>query len=331
MTIGTLYTGMEDANTFITFAKEAERLAVDSVWISEQPGYRDSFVVAAAISKSTERLKIFPGPVSPYSRHPMTIAASVATLQEVASGRVGLILGTGGVSNQEAYGVRIVEPVVTMRESIDTIRSLLEGKTLETKGQVFQFDKARLGVQTGALPIFLAAIGPKMQETAARYADGIVFSSGQSPKFLRRGVDRVRKAHASSERARQPFQCVGYIMCSMASDRKEAYDNAREPLSYMFSSPFKAEDWDLNDVQVDHQAILAARNRGDMDQVMGYITDELVSLFSASGTPAEFQDSLRTYLDSGIDLAVLKLLGTHDQRLQALRLAIEVTQSLSEG
>ncbi|OGO15130.1 MAG: hypothetical protein A2Z14_18085 [Chloroflexi bacterium RBG_16_48_8] len=81
--------------------------------------------------------------------------------------------------------------------------------------------------------------------------------------------------------------------------------------------------------RMDQLAILAARKRGDMEQATSYITNELVALFSASGSPTEFQDHLRAYLDSGIDLAVLKLLGTPDQRLQALRLAIEVAQSPS--
>lgn len=324
MSVGLLYSGMEDAKAFIALAKGAEALGIDSVWIAEQPGYRDAFVVATSVIDQTDRIKAFAGPISPYSRHPMAIAVSAATLHEIAPGRVGLIIGTGGTGKQEAYGVRVERPIQTMREAIGAIRSLLNGETLNQRGERFQFYDAKLGLESSPLSIFMAAIGPKMQRTAGAYADGVVFSSGQSPKFIRQSVERVRAAHRESPRARSPFTTVGYVIGSVADDSRQAYDNAREILSYLFSSPYKAEDWSLNEVVVDHEAILEAHMRGDDKRAKGYVSDELVRLFSASGSPSEFQDRLHGYLETGLDLLVLNPVGSDEVKPLALRLAMEV-------
>lgn len=50
MSLGVLYSGLYDANEFIAFAQDAQTLGVDSAWIAEQPGHRDAFVIASALT-----------------------------------------------------------------------------------------------------------------------------------------------------------------------------------------------------------------------------------------------------------------------------------------
>jgi 5,10-methylenetetrahydromethanopterin reductase len=174
------------------------------------------------------------------------------------------------------------------------------------------------------VPIYLAAIGPKLQAAAGEAADGVVFSSGHSPAFLALSRKRVLAAHAASGRAGQPFACAGFIVASVAAERDLAYDHTRSLLSYLFSSPFKAEDWALNGVSVDHAAILQALQRGDAERAKSLVGDELVELCSASGTPDDFQERLQAYSAVGLDLPVLAPLGTPDEKRLAVQLALEV-------
>lgn len=324
--VGLEYSGMYDPKELIAIAKEAEPLGINSIAIAQQAGYRDAFIIAAWLAKETQRVKLIPGVISPYSQHPMTIAVSAATLNELAPGRFELIIGTGG-HQQEAYGVKIEKPLATMRESIEVIRALLDGEIVDYCGERFQFDSAKLGIDTTALPIYMAAIGPKMQKTAGACADGIVFSAAHSPKFIRRSVERVRKARASSERAGLPFRYLANILCSVDPDPREAYKRTKDTLSYLFSSPFKAEDWALNDVSVDYATINAAREQGELEIARGLVSDELAKLFTASGSPSEFQERIQLYCNSGIDLPMLIPLGTHEQKMLALQLALEVLSS----
>lgn len=323
MSLGVLYSGLYDANEFIAFAQDAQTLGVDSAWIAEQPGHRDAFVIASALTQQTG-LKVYPGAISPYSRHPMTIAMSAAALNELAPGRVGLVLGTGGVPNQATYGVPVEQPARTMREAVAAVRGLLAGETLDRHGSRFSFLGARLGVSAPQVPIYLAAIGPRLQAAAGAVADGVVFSSGHSPAFLVLSKRRVLAAHAASGRAGQPFACAGFIVASVAEDRAAAIDRTKALLSYLFSSPFKAEDWALNGVSVDHAAILQALTRHDAEAAKQLVSDEMVALCSASGTPAEFQDRLRAYFAVGLDVPVLAPLGSPHEKRLAVRLAREV-------
>src|SRR5438270_913172 len=173
MSLGILYNGLYDTNEFIALARDAQVLGVRSAWIAEQPGHRDAFVIAAAVAQHTG-LSVYPGAVSPYSRHPMSIAMSAAALSELAPGRVGLVLGTGGVPNQAAYGVRVAQPAGTLREAVAAVRGLLAGQTLDTRearAVRFSFKGARLDPPAPGVPIFLAAIGPRLQAVAGEAAD----------------------------------------------------------------------------------------------------------------------------------------------------------------
>ena len=323
MPLGLLYNGLYDANEFIAFAKDAQALGVDSAWVAEQPGHRDAFVIASALTRETG-LMVYAGAISPYSRHPMSIAMSAAALNELAPGRVGLVLGTGGVANQQAYGVGVERPAATMRAAVTAVRGLLAGETLAARGARFSFHGARLDPSAPRVPIYLAAIGPRLQAAAGAVADGVVFSSGHSPAFLAHSRRRVLAAHAASERADQPFACAAFIVASASADRRAAFARTKTLLSYLFSAPFKAEDWAMNGVQVDHAAIGQALQRGDAEAARQLVGDELVELCSASGTPAMVQDRLRAYFALGLDWPVLAPLGTPEEQRLVLRLAREV-------
>ena len=252
---------------------------------------------------------------------------SAAALNELAPGRVGLVLGTGGVPNQAAYGVRVEQPARTMREAVNAVRGLLSGQAVETRGARFTFHGARLDPAAPRVPILLAAIGPRLQAAAGELADGVVFSSGHSPAFLAHSRARVQAAHAASVRAGAPFVCAAFIVASVAADRGRACDRTRTLLSYLFSSPFKAEDWALNGLAVDHAAIGQALQRGDAQAAARLVGDDLIDAFSASGTPAEFQERFKAYAALGLERPVLAPLGTPDEQRLALRLALEVLQA----
>jgi alkanesulfonate monooxygenase SsuD/methylene tetrahydromethanopterin reductase-like flavin-dependent oxidoreductase (luciferase family) len=95
----------------------------------------------------------------------------------------------------------------------------------------------------------------------------------------------------------------------------------------LFSSPFKTEDWALNGVSVDHAAILQALQRGDAEGAKRLVSDELVELCSASGTPAEFQERIKAYYAVGLDLPVLAPLGAPEEKRLAVLLALEVLKA----
>jgi len=324
MPVGLYFDGMSTISEFVAFAKEAESQGVDSIWVAEHFCYRDAFVSASTLLGATSQISVVPGPISPYSHHPMTIAMGAATLSELAPGRVGLNIGTGNIAAQNEFGVKVVRPVEVMAEAIAGVRGLVHGEKVRFEGQHFSFDGARMGFAADPIRIFMSAIGPRMISTAGRHADGLVLSAGVSPKYAALSLKRARVARQERSEELGPFTLVCAVVASAAPDTGEAYSTAKRLLSYLFRVPALEKDWELNGIRVDHTAILSAIKRQDRQVAMSFITDETVALHTVSGSPTEYKDRLQAYLDVGIDLPILLLQGSAENRRLALELALEV-------
>ena len=74
-------------------AENAERLSYDSLWIHESLFQRDVITYLSAMASSTNRIMLGSGVINTFTRHPVTAAATFATLSELSGGRVTLGLG----------------------------------------------------------------------------------------------------------------------------------------------------------------------------------------------------------------------------------------------
>src|SRR5947207_2423117 len=88
-----------DARSVDAFAadvKRAEALGWDAAWQPDsQLRRRDTYVLLAAAARATERIMLGPLLANPVNRHPSVTASSIATIDELAPGRVLLGWGVG--------------------------------------------------------------------------------------------------------------------------------------------------------------------------------------------------------------------------------------------
>src|SRR5436309_3019260 len=74
----------------------AERLGYQRAWCYDSPAlYPDVWVALALAAQRTERIGLGPGVLVPALRHPMTNAAAIATLVDMAPGRIVVAIGSG--------------------------------------------------------------------------------------------------------------------------------------------------------------------------------------------------------------------------------------------
>lgn len=85
----------ETVQEMIGKSVEAERLALDHVWIGDVPSQRYAFVVAAAIAEKTKKLTIGLGLLSPFLHSPDQITNGFLTLAEAYGNRFELCIGPG--------------------------------------------------------------------------------------------------------------------------------------------------------------------------------------------------------------------------------------------
>lgn len=93
LSIGVMSVGLRDG--YLDYAREAERLGVDSVWSAEFWGY-DAFTPLAAIASVTDRIKLGTGIAQIGARTPAMLAMSAMGVQAISGGRFLLGLGTSG-------------------------------------------------------------------------------------------------------------------------------------------------------------------------------------------------------------------------------------------
>ena len=114
-------------------AETAERIGYDSVWVGDSITSKprlEPMAVMAALAARTHRVKIGTAVMLNALRHPVHLAHSIATIDNISGGRIVLGLGAGRSNNQmfvdehAIVGVPITERADRMEESIDVLRML---------------------------------------------------------------------------------------------------------------------------------------------------------------------------------------------------------------
>ncbi|PKB71989.1 MAG: hypothetical protein BZY87_02695 [SAR202 cluster bacterium Io17-Chloro-G6] len=114
-------------------AETAERIGYDSVWVGDSITSKprlEPLAVMAALAARTNRVKIGTAVMLNALRHPVHLAHSIATIDNISDGRIVLGVGAGRSNNQmfvdehTSVGVPITERADRMEESINVLRKL---------------------------------------------------------------------------------------------------------------------------------------------------------------------------------------------------------------
>src|SRR4051812_25021185 len=77
------------------YVRLAEQWGYDSAWLGDDIGGRDPFIALTSWATATKSIRLGVAVTNPYTRHPVSIAATAATLDECSNGRAILGIGTG--------------------------------------------------------------------------------------------------------------------------------------------------------------------------------------------------------------------------------------------
>ena len=265
----------------------AERLGYDTAWITDSHLIcRELWVTLAACATATSRIRVGPGVTVPHSRHVSVTASAIATLHDLAPGRVVIGVGTGG-SSAQTMGLSLAQvgKAATLERTAVALRRLLQGQTarFETgiEGRLAWLDAPR------AIPIYLAGSGPRMLETAGRLGDGAIVYATVSPDVLKVALERVAAGARAAGRAPGDLDVALWAPMSIGRDRERARDHARgrvasacrHPLPVRLSDEDEAAMRRVRESYDAYQhATAAARHRT-------LVTDRLVDLMALAGTP----------------------------------------------
>lgn len=152
----------------------AEELGYVRAWAYDSPAlYPDVWMQLALAATKTATIGLGPAVLVPSLRHPMTNAAAIATLVDLAPGRVSVALGSG-FTGRYTLGQKPVRWAGVERY-VSVLRALLRGEVTEWEGAaVRMLHPGGFGAPRPIdVPILIAADGPKGTAVAEAVGDGI--------------------------------------------------------------------------------------------------------------------------------------------------------------
>jgi 5,10-methylenetetrahydromethanopterin reductase len=321
MRLGLCFDGFYSIQEMIELAQIADEVGMESIWMSDHLCFRDSLTSSMALLASTKRIKVAPAPVSPYSRHPIISAMSIATLEEFAPGRVIASPGTGNAAALKEAGIDSPRPLQTMREYVEILRRFLKGETVQFKGERFQINGAKMGfVPATPIKMYLTAVRSRMLQLGGEIGDGVLLSAGCAPGYIERCVADVSKGAERAAKSRADVDIAGFVTASVADQPREALEANKLFLAYIFRNTHHAENIRLGGGNVDQEGLAAAVAKRDWEAAKKFISDEVVYAHSVAGTAAECRSRLQAFVDAGLDLPVLLPMGTQEARKKVVRM-----------
>ncbi len=189
LVFGTFLTpAIDDPARVIALAQLTEQVGLDLVTFQDhpyQPRLMDAWTLLSVVAAQTQRVKVATNVANLPLRHPVVLARSVATLDQITGGRVELGLGAGGFLEAVAANAG---PHLTAGQSISALEEAIAitrevwtptGGGIRLPGKHYTVSGAKRGPQPAHdVQIWLGAYKPRMLAVTGRLADGWLPSSG---------------------------------------------------------------------------------------------------------------------------------------------------------
>jgi 5,10-methylenetetrahydromethanopterin reductase len=171
-----LSVGLPPSRRIVEYARVAESLDYHAMWVYDSPAlYGDLWMAVGRVAEAT-RLRLGTAVAVPSVRHPMVTASAIATVEELAPGRLTVAFGTG-FSARKAMGRRPMR-WADLAEYVRQVRALLSGEVVDIDGSACQMlhpagyaPKRPIGT-----PLLVAPSGPKGYEVARALGAGVMLT-----------------------------------------------------------------------------------------------------------------------------------------------------------
>ena len=289
-------------------ARRAEELGYTDAWSSEVSG-PDGFSVAAAVGATTKTMRIGCAIAPAFSRPPALIAMSALAANQASNGRFVMGLGASTPTIVENWmGIPFDRPLTRMRETIEVVKQALAGEKVSYEGDTVKLQGFRLEGAPAEVPIFLAALGPKMMDLANAEAAGIVLYA-----TTEEGVRLARGAAPEIELAAR-------LICIP----DQPVDEVREFARFLLT-PYVAADgynsWIARQgFEQEAQEVRSAWETRDRKAAVASMSDRLVDALVISGTTEACKERLGAFREAGLDTPILLFIaqGGPDQARQMM-------------
>lgn len=138
------------------------------------------------MARVTERVRLGPAALNPYTLHPVELAGQAAALDLASNGRayLGLVQGAW----LDALGLEEPRPLTALKEAVEIVLRLLAGDRSGFEGERFRL-AAGIGLSYEPLrreiPLLVGTWGPRTAAWAGTVADEVKLGGSANPEMVR--------------------------------------------------------------------------------------------------------------------------------------------------
>jgi 5,10-methylenetetrahydromethanopterin reductase len=315
------------APDMVRCGKLAEEYGLGGVWIANNFNTRDAFVNFVPLALESSSIRMGPTAVSPFELHPMKIAHSLLTLNEIAAGRAQIVVGGGG-GTAENFGNKPKRMVRAVRECVEIMNQAMSGTPGSYKGELYQVGWIDVDWAKQPQPmIYVGANGPQMLRGASKYAAGIM-TSDFTPERIRWAHDIIDPGLTARgvDPATYPFN--NFWAWHVQESREAAHREAR---IYLAVRGTIYPDYIRDVVDEDDAAVVTANESSFLKAYMAKspdikgVSDEILTRIVGGGTSASplseidrEVERMRQFRDAGLTEIALCIYSNPEQAIRTI-------------
>jgi 5,10-methylenetetrahydromethanopterin reductase len=271
----------------------AEQLGYRTAWLYDSPAlYPEVFMTLTRCAERTSTIGLGTGVLIPSLRHPMTAAASIAALVELAPGRVQIGVGSG-FTGRYTMGQKPL-PWARVADYIRCVQALLGGEQAQWEGATIEMlhPEGFGAPRPVEVPWIVGCEGPKGQAVARELGSG-AFSLFPIPGFdrlvqLTFGTVLEEGEDPGGDRAMAAAGHAAGVILHGTYERGI-------PINPEWSAVIDAVPEEVRHLAVHDRHLVSVTERD-----RPFVTGDMISTFTTSGTAKEVRDRVATARDAGV-------------------------------
>lgn len=310
----------------------AESCGIAGLWVQNYATAMDPFMSLVPLARASSRIRLGVVIVSPHEMHPLKMATSLLTLNEMSGGRASMVIGRGG----EWLGVMagdFTPRVSVVRDAVEIVRRAARGdgvgSTVDYAGKSYraQYFRTPWIKQSQHARVYAGVTKDHMLQAAAECADGVMLADLGLPRVVSGRIAVIEKALADCGRPRNDFLVNDFVGWHVKEDAEATFHEARREL---IIRAWLHEDW-LREFLPEDEVQLVCRKRsafldayrnktGDISGVPAAIVSKLIDGLTITCPAAGIDkalERLNQFAATGLDEISLRL---HDQPADSIRL-----------
>ncbi|MET9659935.1 LLM class flavin-dependent oxidoreductase [Streptomyces sp. NPDC006510] len=282
----------------LPFARRAEDLGFDQLWVVEDLGWRGGLAQAGPVLASTTRITVGIGIMPAGARNVCFAAMELATLAQLYPGRLIAGIGHGMPDWMRQAGARPASPLTLIREYTTALRLLIRGEPGPAGGRYVRCEGVVLTETPDIVPpVILGVRGPKSQAAAGEVADGLLLAEPAAPAYIACSLQHMNVTpHTSGP------EVVTYDAAAVDDDEDTALARVRDGLTAIGEPAWAAHIDPLPFAAQLREHRAACTDARQFAQTM---PADWVRRLSIAGTPAQAREAIKARHAAGATSVVL--------------------------